>query len=264
MWAGPGKFYSRDKERLIHYLDRVLATDAPRVQARAVIMPHAGYAYSGAVAAKTITKVKVPDTVLLLGPNHTGLGRPYSLMSTGVWKTPLGEVPVQEPLAKLLLEHSEFICEDETAHVHEHSIEVQLPFLQYLNAKVSIVPIVVSDQVSSHFTFVAGEMAKALTAFEKPVLIVASSDMTHYEPQEKAKSNDAVAIEAILALDPVKLLAKVKKLSISMCGVAPVALALFMCRELGARRAELIEYQTSGDTSGDYASVVGYAGVVIT
>ena len=265
MWAGPGaEWYPGDPEQLKRFLDKFLnKKEGPKQEAKAVIVPHAGYAYSGSVAGKTFARTRTADTALIIGPNHTGLGGPYSLMRAGVWKNPLGSVTVNEKLSEALLKDSEFIREDETAHLHEHSIELEVPFLQRSNPQISIVPLVINDVVSSHFKKVGKEIALAIQLYGKPVQIIASSDMTHYEVQEKAQKNDAAAIEAILGLDEDKLVDTVRTLKVSMCGLAPIAVTLAACKYLGARRAELIEYKTSGEVSGDYSSVVGYAGIII-
>ncbi|MDD5746268.1 MAG: AmmeMemoRadiSam system protein B [Candidatus Omnitrophica bacterium] len=265
MWAGPGpaEWYPGNPERLNRFLDKFFSKEYPKQDAKAVIVPHAGYVYSGAVAGKTFAHVQVADTVLIIGPNHTGQGSPYSLMRSGAWKNPLGSVPVNETFSMALLENSEFIREDETAHLHEHSIELEIPFLQRANPGVTIVPLVINDVVSSHFKTVGKEIARAIQCYGKPVQIVASSDLTHYEAHEQAQKKDAAAIEAIRSLDEQKLIDTVTALKISMCGLAPVAVMLAACKQLGAQRVDLIEYKTSGDVSGDYSSVVGYAGLII-
>ncbi|MBU4305188.1 MAG: AmmeMemoRadiSam system protein B [Candidatus Omnitrophica bacterium] len=264
VWAGAGKFYPDNPDTLNKYLGSVVSrAGKEKTDAKAVIMPHAGYVYSGAVAGKTISQVNVYDTVIILGPNHTGFGNPYSLMASGTWKTPLGEVNIAEELAGFLLRNSELIKNDELPHLQEHSIEVEVPFLQYLNKNISIVPLIIGDYISRNFESVADDIARAVVNYKKPVLIVASSDMTHYEPLESAKSKDKAAIEAILEMNPQKLLARIREHNITMCGFAPVAVALYAAKKLGAQQARLVDYQTSGDTTGDYSSVVGYAGMVI-
>ncbi len=258
-----GQFYPANQKSLLRQIEELIDKQAQKQDVLAVIMPHAGYIYSGPVAGKTISQVKINNTALILGPNHTGLGGPYNLISSGTWSTPLGEVPINENLAKLLIKNSSVIVEDESAHIYEHSIEVELPFLQYFNKNITIVPMIISDFLPGNFKKVGEEIAQAIQQYEKPTLIVASTDMTHYEPHEQARDKDKAAIEAILELDPEKLYAAVNKQKISMCGIAPVEVALYACKNLGAKNAQLIEYQTSGDTSGDYSSVVGYAGIVI-
>lgn len=263
VWAGMGKFYPGDAERLKEYLHSVIPEVKVKQQVKAVVLPHAGYMYSGAVAGKTISTVNVPDCVLILSPCHTGLGRPYSLMAEGTWITPLGQIKVNEKLVNAILGNSRLIEVDESAHIHEHAIEVELPFLRYLNDNVTIVPMVVADFVIENYKKVGAALAASILQYNEPVLIVASSDMSHYEPQKVAKEKDTMAIEAVMELNPEKLLKIVRENKISMCGIIPVAVALFACKELAAKKAELIDYQTSGDITGDYSSVVGYAGIII-
>jgi len=261
--AVAGQFYPRDREGLLKTVEKLVDTTLPKQEVRCVIMPHAGYIYSGPVAGKTISHVNVKDTVLILGPNHTGLGLPYSIMSEGAWETPLGEIKIDSGLAKLILQDSKFIKIDENAHMFEHSIEVELPFLQYFNKDLSMVPMIISDLNLQYFKSVGQEIARAIKQHTKPTLIVASTDMTHYQPHDMAKDKDAQAIEAILKLDVEGLNKVIKKRNVSMCGFAPVAVAIYACLELGAKKAELIDYKTSGDITGDYSSVVGYAGIII-
>jgi hypothetical protein len=228
-----------------------------------LVSPHAGYIYSGSVAGATIAKVKPKDTFIILGPNHTGRGKPFSIMTEGVWQTPLGEVVIDSRLAKQILDGSAYLEEDYSAHQYEHSIEVQLPFLQYFKSNIRLVPIVLAHATGSIYKEIGSAIARAIKDLDREALIIASSDMTHYEPHESARRKDNSAIEAILALDEDELLKRVEELKMSMCGYAPVASLITAAKELGARGAELISYQTSGDATGDYGSVVGYAGIII-
>ncbi len=263
MWAGPQKFYPDDPDVLLKYLDRVIDRDAPKQDMQAVMLPHAGYFYSGEVAAKTISCVNVPDTVIVLGPNHTGLGRPYSIVAKGQWETPLGKINICEPLAALMLENSNLIIEDESPHINEHAIEVELPFLKYLNDQVSIVPMVISDFMLSRFEEVGNSLALAIEQYGKPVLIVLSSDLTHYEPKDQAEIKDKRIIDSILDLNPEEMFNRVNEEHISMCGFGPATIALYACKKLGAKTAKLIDYRTSGEVTHDQSSVVGYAGIII-
>ncbi|MCP4649890.1 MAG: AmmeMemoRadiSam system protein B [PVC group bacterium] len=258
-----GHFYPKTQESLKKNLEQLIDKTQVTKDALAVIMPHAGYSYSGAIAGKTISQIKVKDTAIILGPNHTGLGMPYSLVNEGTWTTPLGKIKINQELADLLLANSEHIKNDETSHVYEHSIEVELPFLQYLNNAINIVPMIISDFNIKYLQIVGEQIAKAIKTYSQPTLIVASTDMTHYEPHDQAKEKDLKAIDAILELDPKKLHSVVTENKISMCGLAPVTTTLFACKALGATKAELIGYTTSGELSGDYDNVVGYAGIVI-
>ncbi len=229
-----------------------------------VLIPHAGYIYSGPVAGATLSRVKFKDTFIIIGPSHTGAGKPLSIMTEGTWKTPLGDVEIDSELGKHILANSKYLEEDYLAHQYEHSIEVQLPFLQYFKPDIKFVPIILYPYTSGAICKEIGkELAKAIKESNKGVVIIASSDMTHYEPQESARGKDTQAIEAMLALNEDELLRRVQQLDISMCGYALAVSLISAAKELGATRAELVKYQTSGDTSGDYASVVGYAGIMI-
>lgn len=263
MWAGPRKFYSDDPDVLLKYLKKVVDTTGIKTDVKAVMLPHAGYFYSGAVAGKTISCVNVPDTIIILGPNHTGLGQPYSIVAKGQWSTPLGPVNVCAELASLMLQNSNLIIEDESPHINEHAIEVELPFLKYMNNNISIVPMIVSDFLVEHFEKVGNSLAQTIEQYKKSVLIVVSSDLTHYESEQQVKLKDQRVIEAILALDPKEMINRVNTEHISMCGYAPMATALFACKKLKAKTARLIDYKTSGDVTEDTSNVVGYAGIII-
>jgi hypothetical protein len=228
-----------------------------------LIAPHAGYIYSGMVAGAVISKIKFGDTFVLLGPNHTGRGKNFSIMTEGTWITPLGETEVDSELGKRILASSSYLQEDAAAHQYEHSLEVQVPFLQYFRPDVRIVPIILGQARGNVYKKIGKELAGAIKEYKKRVTILASSDMTHYEPQESARKKDDKAIEAILSLDEDELLKRVADFDISMCGYAPVVSLISAAKEMGARKAELVKYQTSGDASGDYSSVVGYAGIIL-
>jgi len=198
-----------------------------------------------------------------MGPNHTGLGKPFSLMTEGVWRMPLGDVEINSELAKRILASSKYLEEDYNAHRFEHSIEVQLPFLQYINNRIKLVPIVLSHAPGTIYKEIGREIAAAVKDLNRQVVIIASSDMTHYETQASALRKDDYAIEAILSLDEDELLRRIEELNITMCGYAPAVCLITAAKLLGAGRAELVRYQSSGDTTGDYSSVVGYAGIII-
>jgi len=187
-------------------------------------------------------------------------------MTEGHWQTPLGKIDINSQLAKAILNKSANLTDDTHAHIYEHSLEVELPLLQYFNPNIDIVPIVVTEGQISIYKEIGQGIASALKdlKLENSTLIVASSDMTHYEPQKNAEKKDREAIEAILELDEDKLCDKIKRLNISMCGYIPTAIMLVAAKLLGAQTADLISYQTSGDVTGDYAAVVGYAGITIT
>ena len=258
-----GQFYPASPSQLKEMIRGMVDDKVEKEEVIGLISPHAGYIFSGPVAGATISRIKFKDTFIIIGPNHTGMGKPLSIMTEGVWKTPLGEVEIDSELAKQILATSSYLEEDYGAHQHEHSIEVQIPFLQYFKTDIRLVPIMLSYSTGATYKEIGKELAKAIKDLNKEVIIIASSDMTHYEPQESAQWKDAQAIEAILELNEDELLKRVDELRISMCGYAPAVSLISAAKELGAKRAELVRYQTSGDTTGDYSSVVGYAGIII-
>ena len=262
--AVSGQFYPGTASALEKQISLYVDQKAEKKNAIGAVCPHAGYIYSGPVAGATISKIAPADSFVILGPNHTGIGPEFSIMTGGTWKTPLGDAEIDSELASQLLTNSSLLKDDASAHAFEHSIEVQIPFLQYLFKTFVFVPIVVSHAGASTYKNIGSAIAKAIKSSKKKIVIIASSDMTHYETHESAKQKDAKAIDAILALDVDKLLQTVEKSNISMCGYGPVAIMLAAAKELGAKGAELVKYQTSGDASGDYSAVVGYAGIIVS
>ncbi len=261
--AVAGQFYPGDPEKLRAFLEETVRPGPEPAAAVGVVSPHAGYVYSGRVAGAVFSRVWVPDAVILLGPNHTGLGTEASIVSRGAWATPLGPVSIHGELAEALRAESALFEEDALAHAHEHSLEVQLPFLQHRNPRVTIVPVAFMLRDLASVEEAGEAVASVLARWPDPVLLVASSDMTHYEPDDRAREKDARAIGRVLALDPEGLLDTTKRFGITMCGVVPTAVLLVAARRLGATGGELVTYATSGEVSGDLGSVVGYAGMVI-
>lgn len=263
--AVAGQFYPGSRQDLINQIKSFTVKSLDKLNAIACILPHAGYTYSGKVAVETASQIKIKETVILLGPNHTGYGHEFSIMTEGAWQTPLGEININTTLAKSLLNRSQNLEEDSLAHLYEHSLEVELPILQYFKDDFRIIPIAILSANLKKLKEVGEEIASCIKEanIKDSVLIVASSDMTHYEPQEQAQKKDKEAIGAILELDEDKLMEKIKYLNISMCGYAPVIVMLTAAKLLGAKTGKLIKYQTSGDMTKDMTSVVGYAGIVI-
>ncbi|MFQ5735969.1 MAG: AmmeMemoRadiSam system protein B [Thermodesulfobacteriota bacterium] len=258
-----GQFYPGRPESLDTEVRGFLAPPGKPEKAIAIIVPHAGYVYSGAVAGAVYAATVIPDDIILIGPNHTGLGAPASLMGEGRWETPLGSVPVNTALARLLIEHGAGFTDDVDAHLSEHSLEVQLPFIQRMNGNASIVPITIMRADEKKCAAMGAAVARAIRRWGKDVLIVVSSDMNHYEGDKETRAKDRLAIDAVLALDPGRLLDVTAERDISMCGVVPAAIAINAALSLGAKEARLVRYATSGETSGDYDHVVGYAGIAI-
>ena len=264
--AVAGQFYPGSEAALLKTLNALVPEIQPnkRKQALAVISPHAGYVYSGGVAGETIGSVKVPENVVILGPNHTGHGAPVALMANGSWDMPMGEVLINEELARQIAENTPQIEIDDVAHRFEHSLEVQVPFLQYMQKNLTIAPIVVSHVSYETCVSVGQGLANAIKSYGKSVLIAASTDMTHYEPRQTASAKDSLALERIQELDPEGLYNTVVGNRISMCGIMPTTVELTAALVLGAKKAELVRYTDSGETSGDTSHVVGYAGLVIS
>lgn len=258
-----GQFYPESAPELKAMIASMVEEDAAKEEVVGLVSPHAGYIYSGPVAGAVISRIKFKDTFVIMGPNHTGMGKPLSIMTEGRWNTPLGGVAIDSELAKKILSNSAHLEEDDKAHIYEHSIEVQLPFLQYFKPDFKLVPIVFGQPGSAVYKEIGREIAEAVKELDREVVIIASSDMSHYEPQASAQEKDRQAIEAMLDLNEDELLKRVAEFNITMCGYAPAVSLIAAAKELGASGAELVKYQTSGDVSGDYSSVVGYAGIII-
>lgn len=236
----------------------------PKVAPRALVVPHAGWMYSGKVAGAVYGRVALPKLVVLLGPNHTGLGPWGSIMTRGRWAIPGGDLEIAADLAEAILSRCAELREDESAHAREHALEVQLPFLRRLRPDVQFVPLTLMKTDLAFCEAVGRAVAATVAAWPESVLLISSTDLNHYESQAVSNRKDRLAIEAILALDPDGLQRTVRDHHISMCGIAPTTALLAALRDLGSPRAELIRYMTSGDVSGDYDRVVGYGGVIIT
>jgi AmmeMemoRadiSam system protein B len=258
--AVAGRFYPGDPARLAREVDGFLAAAKEPVRALGLVAPHAGYVYSGAVAGAVYAHVVVPERVIVLGPNHTGAGGDVALWADGSWETPLGKVPVDAALARALLA-SPLVEADPAAHRLEHSLEVQVPFLQRRQRRLSIVPLCLGPLGYSACEALGEEVARAASA--GGALVVASSDMSHYLPAAEARARDERALERLLALDPRGLHEVVRREHITMCGFVPATVMLVAALAMGATRADLVRYGHSGETSGDDRSVVGYAGVVV-
>ncbi len=268
--AVAGRFYGGSKSNLTAQIEDCFKHEhgpgpIPEVQKGpreiiGLVSPHAGYPYSGPVAAHGFSKLAEdgkPDSVIIIGPNHSGMGPEVSVDSSDLWETPLGQIEIDDSLRDKILEESETAELDSSAHLNEHSLEVQLPFLQYLfDEDFTIVPICMKKQ-STETSRDLGEAIGEIIEGEE-ILIIASTDLTHYEPQRMAESKDREAIEKIKNLDWKGLLETVSRKNMSVCGYGPVAAMIVASKELGANKAELFKYATSGDTAGPTGQVVGY------
>lgn len=261
--AVAGLFYPGESSALIRELDRCLSSSAAKQKAMAIVVPHAGYRYSGAVAGEVYGSVELPERFIILSPNHTGEGFPYALMSEGTWLTPLGPAAIDHELATRFGQRCPLLKDDLGAHRREHSLEVQLPFLQRLRKHFSFVPLTLGYISYGKCEAIGRALAQTIRETPEPVLIIASSDMNHYENQKTTDKKDALAIREIEKLDAKSLYETVSREGISMCGIIPATVALIASRELGAKKAKLTRHATSGDITGEFESVVGYAGIVI-
>ena len=266
--AVAGQFYPLKPQELkdqIKLFSDKIKPAADKKDVIACVLPHAGYIYSGLVAYSVLSGIRIKNNLILLGPNHTGMGEPFSIMDKGSWVLPFGRLNINTVLARKLLDEMAFLSVDTRAHQFEHSIEVELPLLQYLKEDWTFVPIVIASNDFKAYQELGKGLASVIIklGIEKDTLIAASSDMTHYEDEKSAKEKDGIAIAAIEELDEEKLWAKLKEFDISMCGYAPVIAMLAAAKALGAKKGELIKYQTSAETTKDSSSVVGYAGIII-
>jgi len=263
--AVAGRFYPGRPENLGRQLDLYLGHEPEKIpDALGCVVPHAGYMYSGQVAGAVFGKLPKRATYIILGPNHTGRGAPLAIMSSGEWLTPLGAAPIDSTLAGRLRHACHLLMEDAEAHQDEHSLEVQLPFLQRSAGDFNFVPIAIAVGGYSALESLGHAIAQAIRPNAGAVLVVASSDMNHYEPDSLTREKDHKAIEKVVALDPQGLYEVLRREDISMCGYGPTIAMLTAAKDLGARHAQIIKYATSADTTGDRDAVVGYAGIIVS
>ncbi len=262
-WAD--RFYPARPAVLNQELDRCLGDQSCDKMSHPLgcICPHAGYMYSGPIAGAVYSRLELPDRFILLCPNHTGMGEPLAIMPEGEWQTPLGNARIDTRLAARVKPGCPLLSDDIRAHQEEHALEVQLPFLQRLRPNLEFVPIAVGTESYPALDCLGRAIAAAVRGYEGPVLMVSSSDMNHYEDDQRTRLKDRRAIDRVLALDPRALYDTVRRERISMCGYGPTVAMLTAAVELGAQHAELGRYGTSAEVSGDYDRVVGYAGMVV-
>jgi AmmeMemoRadiSam system protein B len=266
--AVAGRFYPGRPETLSRDLEKYLGPEPENAEkienAWGCVVPHAGYMYSGHVAGAVYRRLPARASYVILCPNHTGRGAPLAMMSAGSWQTPLGQVAIDSALAKSVRQGCHLVTDDAAAHADEHSLEVQLPFLQRMVKTFSFVPIAIGVGGFASLESLGHGLAQAARRYDQPFLVVASSDMNHYEPDGITRVKDRKAIERILELDAAGLYDVLRREDISMCGYGPAIAMLTFAKDMGARKAELIKYATSADTSGDRSAVVGYAGIIVS
>jgi MEMO1 family protein len=259
--AVAGYFYPDSPQALITMIKSFLPANIQKRKAKGILVPHAGYIYSGSTAGMVYGSIELPDTLIILCPNHTGRGESIAIIDEGAWITPLGEVSINTNLAHMILHNDPNTAIDVKAHKEEHSLEVQLPFIQYIKQTFNFVPVCIRAHQYEKMVQLGNAIAKAINDSNLDVLIIASSDMTHYEPAKSAEKKDKLAIEQMLALDAHGLYDTVMINHISMCGVLPATALLSALNKLKASRGELIDYTNSGEKTGDYSEVVAYAGM---
>jgi len=261
--AYAGQFYPGDPESLRRTVQSFIQEPDSPLEAKAVVVPHAGYVYSGSVTGKVLSSVQLPRRIILMGPNHTGRGKALALSPCSAWNTPLGTVLTDSELNRLLMDACPALQEDSDAHLKEHSLEVQIPFIKTLqpDCRISAICIGISDYTI--LEKLGHAMADVIQSINEPVLLLSSSDMTHYESADTAARKDRQAIDRIIEVDPPGLYRTIIEKDISMCGFAPTISALVACLDMGASTGRLIGYTNSGEASGDYDSVVAYAGITI-
>jgi len=259
--AVAGTFYPGDEQALIREIERSTDKNAEKQPCIGAISPHAGYMYSGRIAGELFSRITIPPTVVILAPNHRGLLVAFALSSADAWRTPIGEAEIDKELAGAIARASPSVEYADAPHAHEHSAEVQVPFLQYFRPDVKIVPIVMAEHNYEPLADLGSCIAQCVRG--RDVLIIASSDMTHFEDADTAKQMDDLALEQVLKLDALGLHRTVLTNKISMCGFAPSVVMITAAVELGAKNARLVRYGNSGEVTGDFSSVVGYASVRI-
>lgn len=262
--AVAGQFYPGNSRELSSLIAAYTKEPVPKAKVRACLVPHAGYIYSGAVAGAVFTRIQLPPKILVVGVRHYPHGEALAILSEGAWRTPLGDVPIDTPLALALRKECPTLKEDHVAHSREHSLEVELPFLQALSPSFSFVPLAVGTLQYDELRETGEAIARVFQQTAEAILIVTSSDMNHYENDEVTRYKDGQAIECLLKLDPAALYDTCRKEKISMCGLGPAVVMLTAVNRLGASKAELVRYATSGEVNGNTDEVVGYAGMIFS
>jgi AmmeMemoRadiSam system protein B len=264
--AVAGRFYPSNPEELSALVRKCCGSDARRelISVRACLVPHAGYVYSGHVTGAVLVRIVLPKKIVILGVRHSPRGEAVAILSSGAWRTPMGDAPIDEPLAHALVRACPLLREDSLAHSAEHSLEVQVPFLQVLAPGFTFVPVALGTIRFESLVNVGEALARVLADSNEDVLLLTTSDLNHYEDDATTRVKDHKAIEKLLALDPHGLYSVCRNEEISMCGLGPAVAMLTALNALGVKKSELVKYATSGDFSGDRDAVVGYAGMIFS
>lgn len=264
--AVAGRFYPSNPAELTALIQKYSTIDAglPRMVVKACLVPHAGYVYSGHVTSAVLARIELPQKIIVLGVRHHPRGEPAAILSNGAWRTPLGDAPIDEPLAEALKTACPLLSEDSVAHSAEHSLEVQLPFLQILAPGFAFVPVALGTARFENLVSIGEAIARVLPVSNESVLLLTTSDLNHYEDDATTRIKDRKAIDQMLALDPHGLYETCYNEKISMCGLGPAVAMLTAINALGAKKPELVKYATSADVSGDRSAVVGYAGMIFS
>lgn len=262
--AVAGRFYPSDAAELTAQIRQYASPESASkpVKAMACLVPHAGYMYSGHVAGAVFSRLELPRKIIILGVRHFPRGASAAILSSGAWRTPLGDAAIDEELAQAIRRVCPLLREDAIAHTGEHSLEVQIPFLQVLSPDFSFVPVALGTIRFEELVSVGEGLGRVLTHAAEEVLLLTTSDLNHYEDDATTRNKDAKAIDRLLALDARGLYDTCRNEEISMCGLGPAVAMLTALSSLGAKETELVRYATSGDASGDRNSVVGYAGMI--
>ncbi len=261
-----GRFYPSDPKELTALVHEYSRPDPqhPAIPVKACLTPHAGYMYSGHVAGAALARVALPQKIIILGVRHYPRGEPAAILSSGAWRTPLGDAPIDETLAEVLGQACPLLREDSVAHSGEHSLEVQVPFLQVLAPGFTFVPVALGTVRFESLVSVGEALGRVLADSKENVLLLTTSDLNHYEDDATTRIKDQIAIGQLLALDPRGLYDTCRNEEISMCGLGPAVAMLTALHALGAKKPELVKYATSADVSGDRDQVVGYAGMIFS
>lgn len=261
--AVAGSFYPADLEELANQLDSLLHVGSEPNQVKGLIVPHAGYVYSGAVAGEVFSAAEIPQQVILIGPKHHGVGASIAVSGADAWATPLGNVPINSLLREKLVNNIPELSVDDQAHREEHSLEVMLPFLLRRQPELQIVPIAIGQLSLANCLQLGAEIGQIVKGWKEDVLLLASTDMNHFSSAETSEKLDSMAINAMTAYDPQHLYQVVRENRISMCGVLPTIVVMQAAQVLGAAECKLVRYAHSGQVNGDNRRVVGYAGLVL-